>query len=98
MEFTKLLGLPPRKRHNKYLAFFAKMSPVFEVFCVLFSMTLSSRVICYDRNCYVIIKVMSCGVLKKMFGEFTGIDYSFNVVPVIVQTDVKGCLALSNIL
>ena len=98
MEFTKLLRLLPQKRHNKYLAFFAKMSPVFEVFCLLFSMTLSSRVICYDRNCYVIIKVMSCVVLKKMFGEFTGIDYSFNVVPVTVQTDVKGCLALSNIM
>ena len=41
---------------------------------------------------------MSSGVVKEMLGEFTATDSFFNVVPVIVKTDVKGCLALSNIL
>ena len=39
---------------------------------------------------------MSSGVVKKMFGEFTATDSIFNVVPVIVKTNVKGCLALSS--
>ena len=50
-----------------------------------------------DRNCHVIIEVMASGVVNKMLGEFTATDSFLNVVPVIVETDVKGCLALSNI-
>ena len=38
------------------------------------------------------------GVVKKMPGEFTATDSFFSLVPVIVKTEIKGCLALSNIL
>ena len=41
---------------------------------------------------------MSSGVVKKMLDEFTAIDSFFNVVPVVVKTDVERYLALFNIL
>ena len=46
----------------KYLVFFARIFPVFEVFPFSFPWPFHF----VDRNCYVIITVMSSGVVKKM--------------------------------
>ena len=41
-----------------------------------------------DRNCYVIIKVMSSGVVKKMLGELTATDSFFNAVSVSMVSHI----------
>ena len=73
--------------YSKYFPFFGISKKPHTFFsylltlCSLFSRTCEQE----GRYNYVIIKVMSSGVVKKMLGVFTAAAPFFNVVPVIVK-------------
>ena len=69
--------------------------PFAEEFLFTFDKHVTSFNLFNDCNYHVIVEVVCSSVVQKVFFNFTATNFAFNMVSMVVESQVETCLALS---
>ena len=69
--------------------------PSAEEFLFTFDKLVTSFNVFNDCNYHVIVEVVCSTVVQKVFCKFTATNFAFNMISMVVESQVETCLALS---